>query len=300
MFALVVLCALAYSASAQLPTNCGTPAIPPKLTGNKIVSNTEATKHSWPWQVQLRYNGGHYCGGSVIANGYVLSAAHCVFRKTVSQFSFRAGRHTRTGLNEPNEQTSAATQIIVHENYSPITINNDITLIRLATPYRFNDYVSPSCLADTEPAAGTDVWVSGWGNVQGTCCDGDLKQAKLPIISRATCQSLWSAVNNIPITEGMLCAGNANGYPSACNGDSGGPLVAQTDANKFVQVGIVSWGSNGCKEPNQPNVYANVARYRSWIVSKINQIEKEEALLSGKFHPRLGAAFRAVAEALEH
>lgn len=222
--------------------------------------------------------------------------------RPASLFSLRAGRHTRTGINEPYEQTSAAALIIKHESYDTYTMDSDVALIRLQTPFTFNDYVSPSCLADTEPQGNTTVWVAGWGYVEDTCCDGNLKQAKLPIIDRATCQSLMTSASvPIPITAGMLCAGTASGYPSTCNGDSGGAVVVQTDANKFVQVGLVSWSMGGCDSPN-PNVYANVARYKPWIVSKISQFEKEQALVSGKYHPRLrlGAAFRAVTELLEH
>jgi secreted trypsin-like serine protease len=295
----LLLLALAYSASAvPLPSSCGKQEIQPNLSNvitPKVVGGKEAIRNSWPWQIQLRYAGGHYCGGSVLSNDWILTASHCI-QNAASSYSVRAGRHTRSG-NDPYEQASSVRQLIPHENYNPSTINNDVALIRLSTQLTFNTYVQPVCLTSTEPAGGTQAWLTGWGNVQGTCCDGNLKQALLPIISRSQCSAAtWWGSN---ITPGMVCAGYADGSQGACNGDSGGPLVIQ-NSSTFYQVGIVSWGHRTCQAANKPSVFANVDYYEAWIKAKIVQVEREEELVSSKkFHPRLGAAFRALAKSLE-
>jgi len=303
MIVILVALSLVYAASAvPLPSVCGKPAIAPNLNklSSKVVGGKEAIQNSWPWQVQVRYNGGHYCGASILSNDWMLCAAHCVYGSALSGYSLRAGRHTRSGVGgtDAYEQISAARQIIYHESYNPSTINNDVSLIRISTAFTFNNQVSPVCLTSAEPAGGTSAWLTGWGNVQGTCCDGKLKQAMLPIIARTTCSSspYWTGM----ITSGMICAGYADASQGGCNGDSGGPLVTRSSTGIFSQVGIVSWGSSTCKDVYKPTVFANVNYFRTWITSKITMLEKEEEEIQArKFHPRLGAAFRALAKSLE-
>jgi secreted trypsin-like serine protease len=297
---LVVLALVGYASAVPLPGTCGTTPIAPDLSNTvtpKVVGGKEAIPNSWPWQMQVRYNGGHYCGASILSNDWMLCAAHCVFGNAAASYSLRAGRHTRTGTNEPNEQISSVRTLIPHESYSSSSLDNDVSLIRLTTALTFNNYVQPVCLTNSEPAAGTDAWLSGWGNVAGTCCDGKLKQALLPIIARSQCSAaLWWGSN---ITPGMVCAGYADGSQGACNGDSGGPLVVKT-GGLFYQVGTVSWGHRTCDAANKPPVFGNVNYYKTWITSKITMVEKEEEEMQArKFHPRLGAAFRAFAKSLE-
>lgn len=293
MIALLALSIAVFSgALADLPTDCGVPAIEPDLTDiitpvERIVGGKEVKENSWPWQIQLRYNGNFLCGGSVIAEDWVLTAAHCVDGRSTSAYSVRAGRHTRYGV-DPYEQSSDVKKIYEHEQYTSSSMDNDVALMHVSTPFKFNKYVSPVCLTDSDPKGGRDAWVTGWGNVKDSCCDGYLKQALLPIIDRATCGKVsnWGST----ITADMVCAGWDDGSQSACNGDSGGPLsVYDEDSERFVQVGVVSWGHVTCKK--KPNVYAGVHYFKPWILEKIAQAEEEERMAEKKFYRRFGAAF---------
>lgn len=289
--------------SALDNVNCGTPAIKPSL-GNtfedRIVGGKEVVKYSWPWQVQIRYNGGHFCGASLLNNEWIVSAAHCFKGYSASSYSFRFGRHTKSGTSEPYEQVATAKNIYIHESYNSRTLVNDIAVIRISPSVSFTNQVSPICLPsdDNELAGGTPVHVTGWGNVETTCCKDVLKQVEVPIIDRNICNQ--RDYYNGDIEESMICAGVDVGGLDSCQGDSGGPLVAQSkDHGKWELYGVVSWGY-GCADPMKPGVYSNVQNLKDWVLGKVEQIEKEEEQLVGKkFRPMpYGSAFREQASEL--
>ncbi|XP_063169152.1 chymotrypsinogen B-like [Candoia aspera] len=148
---------------------CGVPAIKPVVTGySRIINGEDAVPGSWPWQASIREtHGWHVCGGSLIDQNWVVTAAHCdVTTKNVvvlGEFDF----------NSPKEdiQKLAVQKVFVHPDWSPRNINNDIALIKLATPAKLVKTVSPVCLTDaTDSFKGGDICVTtGWGN---TCYNG--------------------------------------------------------------------------------------------------------------------------------
>jgi secreted trypsin-like serine protease len=300
MFSLVVATALFACAFAEPPADasCGSPAIAPSegntFKDGRIVGGKEAVKYSWPWQVQVRNSGSHYCGASLLSSNWILSAAHCFRGVSPSSFSFRLGRHTKSGTNEPYEQTVTAATVVIHESYSPLTTNNDVAVIRVTPNVKYTEQVSPVCLPtrSSELAEGTQVHITGWGATEGTCCTTVLKQVQVPIIGRTKCNQV--DYYNGRITTAMICAGLDQGGLDSCQGDSGGPLVAKVNG-KWEQYGIVSWGS-GCADAKKPGVYSNVHYLEAWIRSKVTQVEREEQETAAKFRPApFGAAFREVA-----
>lgn len=299
MLSIIVVVALFGCVFALPPDpNCGNPVIPPDL-GNtllngRIVGGKEVVQNSWPWQIQLLYNGGHYCGGSLVSADTFVTAAHCVFRTSPTVFSCRAGHHAKNGVNQPFMQTSAVSQIVIHESYNPVTINNDVAIVRLSSPFTRTAQVSPVCLPPNtnEIATNTLVHVTGWGAVENTCCATVLKQVEVPIIDRPTCNLPASYGGSV--TAAMICAGFMAGGYDSCQGDSGGPLVAPNAGNggAWTLQGIVSWGS-GCADRNKPGVYTNVPYLRQWILNQVTLLDREEALVNQKFRPiPFGAAFR--------
>ncbi|CAG00821.1 unnamed protein product [Tetraodon nigroviridis] len=250
---------LSFLALAGATYGCGVPGIPPVITGySRIVNGEEAVPHSWPWQVSLQeYTGFHFCGGSLINENWVVTAAHCNVR---TSHRVILGEHDRSSNNE-NIQVMQVGQVFKHPNYNSYTINNDITLIKLASPAQLNIRVSPVCVAETSDVfpGGMKCVTSGWGLTRYNAPDTPprLQQVALPLLTNEECRKHWGS----KITDLMVCAG-ASGA-SSCMGDSGGPLVCEK-AGAWTLVGIVSWGSGFCSV-SSPGVYARVTMLRAWM-----------------------------------
>ncbi|CAH2324622.1 chymotrypsin A-like [Pelobates cultripes] len=238
---------------------CGIPAIQPVLTGYaRIVNGEEAIPGSWPWQVSLQDRTGfHFCGGSLISENWVVTAAHCGVKTT-----------DRVVLGEFDQRSSAESvqvktiaKVFRHPQYSSYTIKNDVTLIKLASPAVLQEHVSPVCLANSADvySSGLKCVTSGWGLTDSSASQtpARLQQVVLPLLSNTECKKYWGN----KIADVMICAG-ADGA-SSCMGDSGGPLVCEQDG-AWSLVGIVSWGSSTCS-PSSPGVYARVSVLRSFI-----------------------------------
>uniref|UniRef100_A0A8C3VRY8 chymotrypsin n=1 Tax=Catagonus wagneri TaxID=51154 RepID=A0A8C3VRY8_9CETA len=225
---------------------CGVPAIDPMLSGlSRIVNGEEAVPGSWPWQVSLQTRSGfHFCGGSLISEEWVVTAAHCGVR----------------GALHP----SPPNQVFEHPLWNLHALRNDVALLKLATPARLSGTVSPVCLpsANTSFPVGSLCATTGWGKTRhngGSLKTPDkLQQAALPIVSNVDCKAYWGS----KVTDVMICAG-ASGI-STCMGDSGGPLVCQKDG-AWTLAGIVSWGSGRCL-PFSPGVYARVTKFIPWVL----------------------------------
>ncbi|KAG7282479.1 hypothetical protein CRUP_000475 [Coryphaenoides rupestris] len=142
---------------------CGIPAINPVITGySRIVNGEEAVPHSWPWQVSLQdQTGFHFCGGSLINENWVVTAAHCNVK---SYHLVVLGEHDRASDAE-NIQVMKVGQVFKHPRYNGFTINNDILLVKLASPATIGMRVSSVCLAETGDnfEGGMKCVTTGWG-----------------------------------------------------------------------------------------------------------------------------------------
>ncbi|EGW09007.1 Anionic trypsin-2, partial [Cricetulus griseus] len=215
----------------------------------KIVGGYTCQENSVPYQVSLN-SGYHFCGGSLINDQWVVSAAHCY--KT--RIQVRVGEHNINVL-EGNEQFVTAEKIIRHPGFSSRTLDNDIMLIKLASPVA---QVATVALPVSCAPAGTQCLISGWGN---TLSFGDLLQClDAPLLPQADCEASYPG----RITSKMVCAGFLEGGKDSCQGDSGGPVVC----NGQLQ-GIVSWGY-GCALKDSPGVYTRVCNYVDWIENTID------------------------------
>jgi len=159
-------------------------------------------------------------------------------------------------------------QITMHPDYDKRKIDNDIALLKLASPVKIKtdtDSITPAWLpADNSNAFEEEIaTVAGWGATeQGGDVSPQLQKVEVPVLTNKQCN--WRSLYLGKITENMLCAGDlASGGKDSCQGDSGGPLVINRN-NAFILAGIVSFGY-GCAQPLAPGVYTRVSRYPEWI-----------------------------------
>ncbi|KAG0413276.1 hypothetical protein HPB47_009580 [Ixodes persulcatus] len=151
---------------------CGAPLIAPVTTEeDRVVGGQEAVPHSWPWQVSLQHPQfhvlGHFCGGSLINNGWVLTAAHCVKNKLPRDVTVKLGLHDL--MDEENVVTRRVKTIVKHPKYWGLNMNHDIALLQLDMPVNHSVTVRPVCLPEKDEAVplGSICFSTGWGETRG-------------------------------------------------------------------------------------------------------------------------------------
>ncbi|XP_030043506.1 anionic trypsin [Microcaecilia unicolor] len=206
---------------------------------------------SVPYQVSLN-SGYHFCGGSLINNLWVVSAAHCY----MSRIQVRLGEHD-IETEEGTEQFINSALVIQHPKYNSWYLDNDIMLIKLSTPAILGPHVQVINLPSQCPVPGAQCLISGWGNTLSNGANyPDLLQCVVaPVLTDEECKNAYPG----QITENMVCVGYLEGGKDSCQGDSGGPVVSDGELQ-----GIVSWGI-GCALEGYPGVYTKVCNYVSWI-----------------------------------
>uniref|UniRef100_A0A3Q3X6C2 Peptidase S1 domain-containing protein n=1 Tax=Mola mola TaxID=94237 RepID=A0A3Q3X6C2_MOLML len=217
-----------------------------------IVGGGTAAAGAWPWHVSIEINGFYTCGGTLINNQWILTAAQCV----TLQLSKK---------REP--QSRSVFRKIPHPQYSTTTFDNDIALLQLSSPVTFTDYIRPVCLAKSGSTfdAETSCWITGWGDIGNNVSLPDpkrLQEVNVTVVSNIECDRVYGDV-----TSNHICTSSSRGGTGICVGDGGGPLLKKTD-NKWVQAGVMSFVAfQGCALPNIPEGYTRVSNYQSWISS---------------------------------
>ncbi|XP_045898247.1 prostasin-like, partial [Micropterus dolomieu] len=170
----------------------------------------------WPWMASLHFNNEHECGGSLINDQWILTAAHCFDSPSTSGLIVYLGRYTQK-LSNPNEVSRTVSKIITHSDFNDETLNNDIALLQLSSPVTFTDYIRPVCLAAKGSVfnAGMTCWVTGWGDIQFGVplpYPQKLQEVNIPIVSNRDCNNAYGY-----ITSNMICAGLTQGGKDSCN-----------------------------------------------------------------------------------
>ncbi|XP_014402931.1 PREDICTED: kallikrein-8 isoform X1 [Myotis brandtii] len=221
---------------------------------NKVLGGQPCKSNSQPWQTALFQGNQLLCGGVLIDDNWVLTAAHC----KKPRYTVRLGEHSLQNKSGSGQERAVA-QSIPHPCFSGDSEdhNHDLMLLRLREPASTGPSVKPINLTDHCPRDGQKCTVSGWGTItspQENFPDA-LNCAEVKIVSQKRCEDAYPG----KVTEAMICAGDSSGADS-CQGDSGGPLVCGG-----VLQGITSWGSDPCGQPQRPGVYTNLCRYLDWI-----------------------------------
>nr|XP_018916831.1 PREDICTED: serine protease snake-like [Bemisia tabaci] len=217
---------------------------------------------------------GYYCGGTLISENFVLTAAHCIGTSLGDPVQVRLGELI---LNNEDDGASPVDvrveRTIVHPDYRDDRKYNDIALIRLERKVTFSASIRPSCLHQGGELHRLPE-ATGWGYTEfGGKRSDALQKVKLDVINNTQCDQLYDAERREPnralergIIETMLCAGKLDGGADTCQGDSGGPfgLPSRDNVCQHVIVGVTSFGKF-CGQENSPGVYTRVSSYLPWI-----------------------------------
>ncbi|KAF7474562.1 kallikrein-7 [Marmota monax] len=220
-------------------------------SGDKIIDGFPCERGSHPWQVALLKNSQLHCGGVLLDERWVLTAAHC----RMSEYNVHLGSDR---LGDKSAQKIRASKSFRHPGYSTKTHANDLMLVRLNSRARLSSKVKKVDLPSSCEPPGTTCTVSGWGTTTSpdVTFPAALMCSDVQLISSKDCKKVYKDL----LGKTMLCAGVPDSKTNTCNGDSGGPLVC-----KGTLQGIVSWGTFPCGQPNDPGVYTQVCKFTSWI-----------------------------------
>ena len=228
---------------------------------NRIVGGVQTEVNEYPWQVGLvRPNGrSPFCGGTLISDRHVMTAAHCTAGQSASNIRIILGEHKTDDASQTKVEVATITDDPL---YNSNTMKNDFSILTLKEPVTFTREISPACLpSDTNQLyAGQVATVSGWGTLQS---NGNQPTVLMEVDVTVTTQTVCRNVYGNDISTINICAMDAG--KDSCQGDSGGPLVIQENG-RFALIGVVSYGY-GCAQPNVPGVYARVTARKDWIVA---------------------------------
>jgi len=240
----------------------------PDGVGDRIVGGHEAKQHQWPWQVALFIDDYKFCGGALISDEWVLTAAHCA--EGAGYYDVMAGAHNVRESSEPHRIEIRAHEDHIHPNYNlPIFLRNDIALVKLPEKVPFSQYIRPSCLPPATDADEEYVGVLttpiGWGLTADSAntISPELQMVSdRPVISIAECQEYYGSL----VYEGNVCI-DTTGGKGICSGDSGGSLNARLagEDNRWYQIGVTSFGSGSGCEDGSPHGFTRVAEHLEWI-----------------------------------
>jgi len=251
----------------------------------KLLGKNDVYQGQYPWQgAILRVDPSSEdmvfkCGATLINHYFVLTAAHCVYDKQQSRALLSSELRLRLGVTNIKSNDEAhpyqdydVSSVIIHPQYNAQNLRYDAALLAVTGYVKYAAHINPVCLpksGDSQDNYVDQVCVAlGWGKnsfIKGQF-QSNLQAVNLGIVDHAKCEVL---LKNTTLTsvfrlhDSFVCAGGKEGYDT-CTGDGGGPLACQGPDQRFIEIGITSWGVQ-CGQKNVPGVYADVAYLSNWI-----------------------------------
>jgi secreted trypsin-like serine protease len=242
----------------------------------RIVGGAAAPDGAYPFMAALQQWAGNgyltICGGTLIAQDEVLTAAHCVDQWAVGQTATDGEPKERiivgrTVLTNDDGAVRVPSAIRVDPTWDSATESDDAAVVQLDSPIA--GVPSPTMPVSGNEAyeqPGTSARAIGWGSTQpqgpadvgGGVYPDELRQVDLPLVGDGPCRGVFDGVHNPMLyPQEMLCAGG-DGRHDACTGDSGGPLLTSLPGGTWELIGVTSWG-NGCAVPGTPGVFTRLS-----------------------------------------
>ncbi|XP_055609715.1 chymotrypsin-like protease CTRL-1 [Uranotaenia lowii] len=262
-----------------------------------ITQGTNTREGDWPWHGAIYrrkfsvFSEAYICGGTVISEYFILTAAHCTIPTFLEadMFYVKLGLHNRSSPSE-NTRVHEVVEVIRHSDFDERTHHNDIALLRLENDIEYSDYIQPICLWPVQRAEDDEVisssgTVVGWGTGDFSKKTGMeiLQYATLSVIDYATCLASNEKhfKKYLSKDKSQFCAGNKN-MTNVCDGDSGGGIYFRLGSSWYIR-GLVSNGvksdeDNRC-DPSQYAIFSNIPFYLKWI-SNHQEKAKQRNLLN--------------------
>ncbi|KAJ8720275.1 hypothetical protein PYW07_012318 [Mythimna separata] len=256
--------AYGYLTTVGIPEGERIKAAEEKLLDSRIVGGVPAGPGQYPYQAGLLlsiigFEGTGVCGGSLLSNNRVVTAAHCWSDGQNQVWRITVVLGSTTLFSGGTRQDSSV--VAMHPNWTPALARNDVAVIYLPNTVSFSANIGPIALpSGSSDFVGASAIASGFGlTADGGTVSGGLNHVRLNVIANSACSYAFPLI----LQPTNLCTSGVGGV-GACRGDSGGPLVTQQNGQD-VLIGVTSFGSAlGC-QVNFPSVFARVTSFVGFL-----------------------------------